>query len=370
MPVNEAARRGNLSETPFAQVLAEIWRDGLTGLLTVRTSGGSKRLTFEKGALTVEPAAFPEKDFLQSLLTSGAVDLIGLARAEDYARACGQSVVRGLIDSGLLPPGRLWELLETFAREAAYGLLDCDEGEFEFAPAAGPAGPAYIRNVSIPGLILEGSRRMGNESAFARHLPTESETVQSLDLAALDGLTLAPHEAYLLDLLGSARSVADLVEASDLGERETRRILFVFLILGLAGARAPKPKTARLPAEMSLADMDKIFGAINTKFSNIFKYVSKEIGPVALSVIGNSLEDVRSRLDPAFQGLELKPDGRIELKSYLKTNMNLIGEDNRRGLLRSMDEILVAEVLAVKRTLGPAHESTLVKSLERIGELP
>jgi hypothetical protein len=34
-----------------------------------------------------------------------------------------------------------------------------------------------------------------------------------------------------------------------------------------------------------------------------------------------------------------------------------------------MDEILVAEVLAVKRTLGPEHESTLVKNLEKIGDL-
>ncbi|MGZ7046046.1 MAG: hypothetical protein ACXVJK_06960, partial [Candidatus Aminicenantales bacterium] len=120
----------------------------------------------------------------------------------------------------------------------------------------------------------------------------------------------------------------------------------------------------------SLADMDKLFGVFNAKCSFIFKYISKEIGPVALSVIGNSLDDIRNRLDPAFQGLELKADGRIELKSFLKTNMNLIGDESRRNLLRSMDEILVAEVLAVKRTLGAGHESALVKGLERIGELP
>jgi hypothetical protein len=368
--VNEAARGGNLSETPFARVLAEIWRDRLTGVLSVRTAGGPRRFTFDNGALTVEQAAFAEKDFLQSLLTSGIADLISLARVEDHAHERGQSVVRAVVETGLLPPGRLWGFLESFVKETAYALFDCEEGEFEFSPAPAPPGPAYVRNVSVPDLILEGSRRMTNEAVFARNLPPDADTVQSLDATALDGLNLAPHEAYLLDLLGPARSMTELIGTSDLGERETRRILFVLLILGLAGTRAPRPKTARLPAEMSLADMDKVFSAFNTKCSYIFKYISKEIGPVALSVIGNSLEDVRSRLDPAFQGLELKPDGRIELKSYLKTSMNLIGEDNRRGLLRSMDEILVAEVLAVKRTLGPAHESALVKSLERIGELP
>jgi hypothetical protein len=37
-------------------------------------------------------------------------------------------------------------------------------------------------------------------------------------------------------------------------------------------------------------------------------------------------------------------------------------------MLRSMDEVLAAEVLVVKRTLGPDHESTLVRSLEKVGE--
>ena len=364
----EPSRRGNLSQTPFARVLAGIWKDGLTGVLVVQTPAGTKRFTFEAGALTVGRDGVPDDDFLQSLLTSGAANLIDVGRVEALARGNGRSVVRTIVETGLLPPGRLWALLEGYVRETVYALFDLDEAEFEFAPGPPPAGQAYVRNISVPGLVLEGVRRMENEGLFARHLPADQENVQSLDPSLLDGLRLAPHEAYAFDLLAAPRSLSDLLAASELGERETRRLLFVFLTLGLAGSRAPKPKTGRLPAEMSLADMDKVFGAFNAKCSYIFKYISKEIGPVALSVIGNSLEDVRSRLDPVFQGLELKADGRIELRSFLKTNMNLVGEDSRRGLLRSMDEILVAEVLAVKRTLGSAHESALVKSLERIGE--
>ncbi len=71
-------------------------------------------------------------------------------------------------------------------------------------PARAPAGQAYVRNISVPGLVLEGVRRMTNEGLFARHLPADPETVQSLDPSLLDGLQLAPHEAYLLDLLAVA----------------------------------------------------------------------------------------------------------------------------------------------------------------------
>ena len=369
MPMDEAFRRGNLSETPFAGVLARIWREELAGSLRVGGTGGPKSFVFESGFLVVDRASFPEEDFLKSLLTTGTTDLISLARAEEYAQKHRVSVIRALLEIRLFEPGGLWALLEGSVKEDVYSLFDREEGEFEFEPHSAPRGPALV-SLSLPNLILEGVRRMTNESLIARELPPESETVQSLSPAIPGLLDLAPQERYLLRILESARTLAELYESSDLGTRETRRVLAVFFYLGLAGTRPPKPKTAKLPAEMSLADMDKMFGVFNAKCSHIFKYMSKEIGPVALNVIRNSLEDIRSRLDPAFQGLELKADGRIELKSLLKTSMNVIGDESRRGVLRSMDEILVAEVLAVKRTLGSAHESVLVKSLERIGELP
>jgi hypothetical protein len=367
MSMDEALRHGNLSKTPFQSVLAEIWREELSGTLTVRGVGGPKSFVFENGLLIIDHASLAEKDFLKALLTSGATDLISLAQSEEYAERNGVSIVRALLEIPLVEPARLWALLEGYGKEEVYSLFDREEGEFEFGPLGTARGPALI-SLLVPNLILEGARRMTKESVIARLLPPEGETIQSLEPYFLDLLDLLPHEKYFLGLLESPRTLAEIDGSSDLGKRESRRTLAVFLCLGLAGTRPARPKTGKLPTEMSLADMDKVFGIFNAKCSYIFRYISKEIGPVALSVIGNSLEDVRSRLDPAFKGLELKADGRIELTSLLKTSMNLIGDENRRGLLRSMDEILVAEVLAVKRTLGSGHESALVRSMERIGE--
>ena len=367
--MEENLRRGILAETPFARVLARIWREELTGALSVRGSDGTKLFIFDQGALVVVLASLPEKDFLKSLLTSGATDLISLAQAEEYAEGQGVSVLRALLEIPLINPERLWPLLEQFVKEEVSSLFDREEGEFEFGVPPSTPGPALLR-LDVANLILAGGRRMRNEAIIARELPPESETVQSLAPGFLELLDLLPHERYFLGLLDSPLTLTEICEASVLGRRESRRALAVFLWLGLAGTRSPRPKTGRLPAEMSLADMDKLFGIFNAKCSYIFKYISKEIGPVALSVIGNSLEDVRSRLDPVFQGLELKADGRIEVTSFLKTSMNVVGDESRRGLLRSMDEILVAEVLAVKRTLGSRHESALVKNLEKIGDIP
>jgi hypothetical protein len=368
--MNEPLRRGDLSQIPFPRVLSEIWRKQLSGRLTVRAATGAKTFLFERGALAVGRDGFPEKEFLRFLLTSGEADLISLAHAEEYAQEKGVSAVRSLLEIPLFEPRRVWELLEAFMREEACSLFDRAEGDFAFEPSDGPPGPLYIREIPLAGIVLDGVRRMGNFDIIAKQLPADIDAIQSFSPHRPELLELTPHERYLLEVLGTAKTLAEIYEASDLGKRETQRVLFVFLCLGLAGPRPLKPKTGRIQAEMSLADMDKLFGIFNAKCSAIFKYISKEIGPVALSLVRNSLEDIRGRLDPTFQGFELAEDGHIELKSFLKTSMNFIGDETRRSVLKSMDEILVAEVLAVKRTLGSGHESALVKSLERIGELP
>jgi hypothetical protein len=353
-----------------ARVLAEIWRQGLSGSLYVRSGGVPKCLSFERGFLVLDSVSFEEKDFLRFLLTTGETDLIALARVEEHAQRSGGSSLRSLIETALFGPERLWTLLESFAREEALSLFEKAGAEREFHTRSGPPARVYVEAIDVPGLLLEGARRLKDDEAQARALPEPGETVRRLPAFSPDAFGLSLTERYVLALLDPPRTVEDVCAASDVGEPETRRALFALLLLGLAGTAGPKPKTAKLPGDLSLAGMDRILGLFNAKCAFVFKYVSKEVGPVASHLIGKALDEVRGRLDPAFQTAELKPDGRLELKSLLRVNANIVGDDCRRSMLRSMDEILAAEVLVVKRTLGPEHESALVKSLERLGEAP
>jgi hypothetical protein len=49
-------------------------------------------------------------------------------------------------------------------------------------------------------------------------------------------------------------------------------------------------------------------------------------------------------------------------------SLTLFTEESRKQFIRVLNEILMAEVLAVKKALGNAHEAGVVKSLEKIGE--
>lgn len=358
------------ARVPVARVLAEIWKQGLSGSLYVRAAGVPKCLSFERGFLVLDSVSFEEKDFLRFLLTRGETDLIALTRVEEYAQKSSGSSLRALVETSLFTPERLWSLLRSYARDEALSLLDGAGAEREFHTRSGPPARTYIDAIDVPGLILEGARKMKDETALDRVLPARGEVLRRLPAFSADAFALSLTEKYVLGLLDPPKTLEEISAASDAGEAETRRSLFALMLLGLAGTAGPKPKTAKLAGDMSLAGMDRILGLFNAKCAFVFKYISKEIGPVAFSMVGKALDEVRTRLDPAFQAAELKPDGRLEFKSLLRVNANIVGDDCRKSMLRSMDEILAAEVLVVKRTLGPEHESALVRSLEKLGEAP
>jgi hypothetical protein len=311
--------------------------------------------------------SFEEKDFLRYLLTSGQADLIALTRVEEHAQRTDGSSLRALVETSVLEPERLWAVLEAFARDEALALIgDCGE-EREFHTRSGPPARVYVDGIDIPGLILEGVRTIPDD-ALAAALPPATDVIRRLATSSPEAFGLSRTERYVLGLLEPPKSLAEACGASDIGEAATRRAVLALLLLGLAAPSGQRPKTARLGADLSLAGMDRLLGLFNAKCAFIFKYVSKEVGPVAFPLIGKALDEIRGRLDPAFQTAAFRPDGRFELKSLLKVNANIVGDDCRRSMLRSMDEILAAEVLVVKRTLGPGHESALVRSLEKVGE--
>lgn len=357
------------ARAPVARILAEIWRQGLSGSLYVRTAGVPRCLSFERGALVLDSVSFEEKDFLRFLLTSGRTDLIALNRIEEHVQKTGASPLRALVEASLFRPDDLWALLRTYAREEALGLFESPGAEREFHTRSGPPARVYVESIDVPGLLLEGARRLADD-ALDRVLPPGGEIVRRLPAFAPDAFALSLTERYVLGLLDPPRPIDEIAAESDAGAPATRRALFALLLLGLAGPAGPKPKTARLGTDLSLAAMDRVLGLFNARCGLVFKHVSKEVGPVAFNLIEKALDDVRGRLDPAFQTAAFKPDGRFELQAPLRVNANIIGDEARKSLLRSMDEILTAEMLVVKRTLGPDHEAALIKSLERLGEAP
>jgi hypothetical protein len=277
------------------------------------------------------------------------------------------SYPRALVELSIFPPSRVWESLFEFWMEELFPIFDWQKEEFTFDPAVAVAEARIFVLTSTLNFILRGIRRMKNHDLIASGLPADAPSVRILSPAHAAALHLAPHESYVLGLLQHNPRLSDVLALSQLGNRETKKVLFALFSLGLAGPSQPSQR-ARPSPELSSAGLEKVWAEFNDKCAFIYKYISKEIGPVAWSVLEKSLDEVRTRLEPPLHALALRTDGRIEFKPFPLMSLNLFTEETRTTFVRMLNEILVAEVLAVKKTLGNAHEAAVVRNLEKIGE--
>jgi len=357
---------GTLAETPFPRLLFDLWRQERSGRLLIRSEKGERILFFDKGHALVAQSGSDPKDFLSALVRKKVLTGEQATRVERLSAAQNISFLKSLGELGLLAPIPLWSLAESFFVRRLFALFDREEDDFSFNSEIVLPGGHRLGRLQTPDLILEGIRQMHNDPLIARVLPGEEEPVRVFAPFFLPLLKFEPPERYALQILSDAASLRRFQERSELGARENRKILFAFFCLGiLSPAESSPAKGAPLAAPG--AEQGRILEALNEKCAFIFKFVSKEIGPVAITVLNRALDEVRPSLGPIFQKMALQFDGRVEVDAALRLSVEHLPEEVFRTIVHGYDEILTAEVLAVKKTLGPAQETALVRNLEKIG---
>lgn len=360
-------REGNLASTPLPQLLFWHWQKKNSGRLWLNNGEAEQTLFLYNGNPAMVESSLTATEFQTALIERAFLTPEQAEQILLSAEARSISFARALIEHRFLNPAQAWELMTEFWLNRLFPLFDWVQGQYLFDDSAEPVGAHILMTVASLEFVLEGIRRMTNFRLIEAWLPPESETLQVLSPYHAELLRLAPHEKYILHLLRSVSRLEELYRLSQLGKKETEKVVFSLLQLGLVGPAQLKTKI-RPAAEPSPVETEKIWADFNVKCSYIYKYISKEIGPVGLNVLEKALDEVRTRFGPPLQNLELRMDGRIEIKPIPFLSLNLSAEENRRSFLRLLNEILVAEVLVVKKTLGNEHEAALIRNLERIGE--
>jgi len=365
MEPNQPAE-GIFAEAPFARVLFGFWDGGKTGRLEVRTGDGTRIIHLLNGDVVVEREGLAEKEFLAVLAKKKVLTSDQVRQCAREAKAGGCSLLKALSESALLSPLPLWNLMESFYARRLFPLFEADEGDWEFH--SGDGLPVRDRLGAIPSqdLIVQGIRRIQNDALIGRFLPEEGMPIMIAAPARLHRVAWEPYERYALQVLGSVPNLRTFHEACQIGRREARKTLFAFFCLGILTAASQKSKTR--PAGGSEAmNAGRAFEILDEKCAFVYKYLTKEIGPLGRTMITRALEETRPGLGPIFQKMVLQPDGRVSADTAVSHNAGHLPDELTRALLRGYEEILVTEVLAVKKALGPRHETALVKALEKIG---
>jgi len=359
---------GALAETPFPRLLFILWQREATGQVLLQKRAPEPRFFFEQGKLVIDKGSFPEKDFLKALVKKKVLPAESARQCEKHAAEAGVSCLRAISELGLVSPLPLWNLMESFFVRQLFPLFTRTDGEFSYEPGIPLAFGERLGLLPTADLILQGIRQIKDGDLLERLLPNENEPIYIGAPHFLHRLGFEAHERYALGLLQRSPNLKSFYERSELGRAQSRKVLFALACFDILAA--PEKNAQNRPAgEGSAAGAGAVavLAALNEKCAYIHKYITKQIGPLAHTILGNSLDEARSHLGPVFQKTKLLADGRVEIDPAFEATASHLPEELYRALLQGFDEILMADVLAVKKALGAAHETALVRTLEKVG---
>jgi len=351
--------RGTLARLPLPDLLRELQASGATGILSL-TSGGARKALYLRGGRVVFAASNLPSDRLgEVLLREGKITP---EENESSVRALAQGRRQGrvLVEMGALSPDELWWAVQTQVREIVFSVFQWDEGEFHFEESVLPEREKITVDLDVAGLVLEGIRRMDLAGALRGHEPDGYLVVERGETPA-EGL-LHPWEEHVLSLVDGEKSVVELCHESEVGEGQTQKAVYAFLCTGIVRARGRKVRALDqdfVPEDTALAVLD----TFNRMYRHVLGYMVREVGPIAENVLAKYLNTVREALPEVLQGVSLRKDGSLD-EAAVERNLGRLPEERRRpALVDALNELLYAELLAVKRTLGSDHEAAIVRDL-------
>jgi Domain of unknown function (DUF4388) len=279
----------------------------------------------------------------------------------------GEKVGRILIEAGILGPKGVWEALRRQARAIVLGLFDWEQGEFDFTEGESVAGSGLELNLPILDLIAEGIRSVKDVRLFSQRMPSGPSVFEGIPASERKvSITLEPHEGYVLGLVDGRRSLSQLTAASEIGEAETLRVVFLLFSVGYLKMRAFQAYPVEAPDSRAVP----LIRRYNEMFAFLLRYLVKEVGPIGDAVMGRYFEDQRRAQPGLLAHNRLGRDGTLD-EGILLRNLGRLGNGaGTENLVDGLNELLYAELLAVRRTLGASHEGRAVQGLRDLGLQP
>ncbi len=357
---------GNLSDSPLPHLLYRVWNYKRTGRLEIKKDTTSKKIDFFEGNIIASASSLDKTNFFTFLQKEKHLHSSSMKKCEKFAKVNKISQFKAITELDMLPLFELWEFLKRFLIDDLLPLFDWDDANYFFDPAQETHKSEILISVPTLKIIRKGIYQMKNQKIINSHTPSSDKYIHAYANKSFLNTDLKPNELYLLNIIGDKIKIGELCNLSEIGKKETNRLIYLFQSLRIAGLL--HKNTVPVTKEISKFELYSILESFHKKCVYIYKYISKEIGPVALSVLEKCLEDTKPHLPPQLQNISISQGGEVNISSTPSTNPSLPGEIKLDEFLAALNEILVSELLTVKKTLGDEHESKVAKTLKNTGQ--
>lgn len=246
--------KGRLKDTHFPELLLIISREKLTGVLHIHHPPIEKDLYFQEGRPVFARSNDDDERLGEVLLQQGK---ISYRQLEDSAQKIVPGVRLGtiLVQDGYLKASDLYHGVIDQVQEIIYNVFEWEEGEYLFTVGELPSKEVITLSLSTPDVILTGIGQIRKWSWIRKSVgPLNTVFRKHPDWpTVVKKMSITPAIHSLIDLLENPLGLETILRLSRVGNFETCKLLWAFLIIGIiekveTSTVEPAPDLIREPA--------------------------------------------------------------------------------------------------------------------------
>jgi Domain of unknown function (DUF4388) len=355
--------KGDLCEISLPDILEFLRTSRKTGVTTFRQDRIKKSLYIKDGNVIFAASNLPEERLGDLLLEAEMITKDQYNQSVALLTAKKRQG-RILVEIGAITPRQLWDGVQNQIRHIVNSLFNWDEGVFFFSEGDLPSQENITADMGIIELIVDGIRQIQNVKSLHRKFPSRDIIVARLETPEKENVKLEKFEKHVLDLIDDKRTLREICKESEIGETETIKVLYMLSSIGYIKVKGRKMMETQDKREFTLEEASGIIGNYNRMFSYLYRYMMREVGPITEHVLNKYLNELKEPNSSVLKNVHLRKDGTLD-GSIIQGNLNRVHSDRKKDLLvSSLNEFLYSSILAVKRTLGPEHESRIIETLK------
>ena len=226
--------QGTIEEIRVPEILNNLARKKETGTLYLKRQHIEKTFYLEEGKIVFAASNDSDERLGVLLLRRNKVTYRQLQECAPKVNA-SKRLGTVLVLDGIIQPNDLYQAVIEQIKEIVYGAFDWDNGRFDFQPGTLPEKEVITLNLSAPDLIMNGMQRIWRWSWVKKALPALDMVYRKREgwTPIVRKMTLTREIEEILDLFDRPRTLEEVLQKSALGNFETCRLIWTFMILGI-----------------------------------------------------------------------------------------------------------------------------------------
>jgi len=370
--------QGEIKEGKIFFILYHMYKNNISGVLVVKTESCTRKLFIRDRKIFFASSDQKTDSFGDFLVKKQLIDKEIYNAALQYMLKTKKRFGRALIEMGYFTYDQIWTWVPAHLKAIVFSFFNIKSGIYKITDVHENNIENIVLDFDILNVIVDGMRGFKSE----QFLKEKFEKIPNLyiyypNTRLITQLDLKPYELHVYDLVKRESSLVNILKWSELLELDTMRLLFLFLVMEIISTQkydinAPTEPPAEneelsAPRQCAFSSFDEALKYYNAKYELIFKVMLKEIGPISLSILHKSIEDILENLPSFLHKIHLNPDGTINEQMILKSLWYFDFDKHIGEFMRGLEEILYTEIFAVKKHLGVEYEQQVLKWIKGIG---